>query len=256
MKPSDNQTPTVAPDAPKKSVGPIKNYITQIPMFEFENVKGDTAVVQTRVKAMGFDVGPIDDDFGPLTKAGVSAFQKSVGLIGTGVIGDRTLAYLNIEIKGMTEAEPVDALAAACKKIYDTAVSQLGVSEAQNPSQVIEYHKTTSLEKKYWSIYTSWCASFWNWVIGKAGFTGNRSAWARDGLSWGVKLTKEILGCTMVFERNAAGGDSHITIYAGKTKVEGGVKFYYCIGGNQSNKVGYGWYSEKVLLGMRAPKIA
>lgn len=36
--------------------------------------------------------GPIDEDFGPLTKAGVEAFQAWAGVPADGVVGDRTWA--------------------------------------------------------------------------------------------------------------------------------------------------------------------
>ncbi|MEW6103628.1 MAG: peptidoglycan-binding protein [bacterium] len=52
--------------------------------------------LQERLKALGFNPGLIDGDFGPGTKAAVIAFQKSEGLLADGIAGARTQGALGL----------------------------------------------------------------------------------------------------------------------------------------------------------------
>jgi len=50
--------------------------------------------LQRKLKAAGFDPGPIDGDFGPRTEAAVKAFQRSRGIGVDGVVGPQTWGKL------------------------------------------------------------------------------------------------------------------------------------------------------------------
>jgi N-acetylmuramoyl-L-alanine amidase len=54
--------------------------------------------IQERLKASGFDPGPIDGEFGPHTHAAALAFQLSVGLVPDGEVGPQTGQALGIDI--------------------------------------------------------------------------------------------------------------------------------------------------------------
>jgi hypothetical protein len=56
------------------------------PAVDVDTVRG----VQTRLKELGFDPGPIDGVFGAGTRAAVVAFQQSRGLAPDGVVGPKT----------------------------------------------------------------------------------------------------------------------------------------------------------------------
>jgi hypothetical protein len=57
---------------------------------------GDTVVqLQNGLTALGFDPGPADGIFGPVTEAAVLDFQRSNGLDADGVVGANTVAALN-----------------------------------------------------------------------------------------------------------------------------------------------------------------
>lgn len=50
--------------------------------------------IQNRLKAKGFDPGPVDGAFGPQTAAAVMSFQRASGLPADGIVGPQTLAKL------------------------------------------------------------------------------------------------------------------------------------------------------------------
>ncbi len=52
--------------------------------------------LQTRLKAAGFDPGPIDGIFGPRTQAAVIAFQQSKNLTVDGIVGVQTWTALGV----------------------------------------------------------------------------------------------------------------------------------------------------------------
>jgi len=54
----------------------------------------NTREVQTRLKALGYDPGPIDGAMGPKTREAVRQFQRARSLVVDGVVGPRTIAEL------------------------------------------------------------------------------------------------------------------------------------------------------------------
>lgn len=53
--------------------------------------------VQTRLRDLGFDPGPIDSKYGPMTESAVYAFQHVKGLVEDGEVGPQTLAALELD---------------------------------------------------------------------------------------------------------------------------------------------------------------
>jgi peptidoglycan hydrolase-like protein with peptidoglycan-binding domain len=68
----------------------------------------DVADLQRFLTAAGFDPGPDDGAFGPLTEAGVRAFQADKGLVVDGIVGSQTL----LSISRLTGTTGVGLLAA------------------------------------------------------------------------------------------------------------------------------------------------
>ncbi len=57
----------------------------------------DVVQLQEKLKALGFNPGKIDGDFGTGTEAAVIAFQRSEGLLADGIVGLKTLRALGFE---------------------------------------------------------------------------------------------------------------------------------------------------------------
>lgn len=94
-------------------VGPQTNDVLSAPtpptpVLSRDNGSSGPAVValQTQLKALGHDPGPIDGRFGPQTQAAVIAFQQSAQLAPNGVVGAETQAKLQSEEAGETIVTP------------------------------------------------------------------------------------------------------------------------------------------------------
>ncbi|PWU25094.1 MAG: peptidoglycan-binding protein [Candidatus Rokuibacteriota bacterium] len=59
----------------------------------------EVAELQQRLKAVGFNPGKIDGQFGLATEAAVMAFQRSSGLLPDGIVGPRTAAALGLDVE-------------------------------------------------------------------------------------------------------------------------------------------------------------
>lgn len=58
----------------------------------------NVALIQKRLRAHGFDPGPVDGRFGPLTATALAAFQASAGLDPTGVVDEWTVQRLGRKV--------------------------------------------------------------------------------------------------------------------------------------------------------------
>ena len=76
--------------------GYVFNKYLYIGMTMSGNSDPDVVALQKRLTDDGVYSGPITGYFGPLTKAGLQAFQKKNGLDPVGVLGPQTRALLNI----------------------------------------------------------------------------------------------------------------------------------------------------------------
>ena len=75
-----------------------------------------------------------------------------------------------------------------------------------------------------------WCMGFVMGMMALVGYPTIPTAWARDGLKYGVKLDKPAYGCIVVFERGSGG---HVGFVVGKD-TNGNLMV---LGGNQANGV-------------------
>jgi hypothetical protein len=68
----------------------------QVPA-DFDPYAGLVSEVQARLRALGFDAGPINGDFGSKTQAALAQFQLANGVAVSGQLDDATLAELGVE---------------------------------------------------------------------------------------------------------------------------------------------------------------
>ncbi len=138
---------------------------------------------------------------------------------------------------------------------YALARLEVGVSEIKGKlrhnNRIIEYHRSTSLDKKLASRdETPWCSSFVNWCVEGSGLKGTDSARARSWMKWGEKLDLPREGCIVVFARPSAGPQAgHVGFYVRET-----AKRIRVLGGNQKNQVKESNYGKDDFLGYRWPK--
>lgn len=100
-EPNVPSSPEVPEEEEEENKKPDVNFeLAFVSAIPKKNNRGkDVFLLQERLEAKGFDVGVVDGIFGPMTEKAVQAFQKHIGLTGTGMIGVKTLKGLNIEVK-------------------------------------------------------------------------------------------------------------------------------------------------------------
>jgi peptidoglycan hydrolase-like protein with peptidoglycan-binding domain len=75
---------------------PVQTQLVHCPVLQQGSTGPSVVVLQTALRNSGFDPGPIDGIFGPMTHAAVIAFQQSKGLVVDGIVGPKTWAALGV----------------------------------------------------------------------------------------------------------------------------------------------------------------
>lgn len=130
------------------------------------------------------------------------------------------------------------------------ARAELGVSShppgSINP-RIVEYHQGTNIEG--YDDKVSWCSSFMNWSLDKAGIKGTGSALARSWLDWGVPIEQPVVGCIAVLWRDdPASWKGHVGHYLREDR-----EHVYLLGGNQLGQVREHLYPKAMVLSYRWP---
>lgn len=123
----------------------------------------------------------------------------------------------------------------------------MGITEvvgANHNPVILGFWKRIKL--KFLTDEIPWCMGFVMAMMGLAGYETIPTAWARDGLKYGVKLDKPAYGCIVVFARGSGG---HIGFVVGKDKNG----HLMVLGGNQANAVNIKPFSTNRVLGYRWP---
>lgn len=136
---------------------------------------------------------------------------------------------------GAQASTPAGTAAGTAPRWLDIARGELGTREirgSQHSARVLEYHQATSLKAR--DDETSWCSSFVNWTMQRAGVQGTGSAAARSWLAWGQVVPKQAdqvrPGDVIVFPRGNNPRQGHVAIIS-EVLTDGRVKV---VGGNQS----------------------
>jgi cell wall-associated NlpC family hydrolase len=188
--------------------------------------------LQQKLKAAGFNPGPIDGDFGPKTFAAVKSFQKAKGLTTDGIVGPKTWAALN-GAKPVTPTTP-PAVSGVRQKIISIAEGELGLKEVgNNRGDILKYPRYFGRGAE------AWCADFASWVYTHAGVPMNNASCAsvvshlKATGKW--KTSNPQPGDLVLFDwRGADGRSDHVGIVVSVNK-DGSVN---TIEGNAKNSSG------------------
>jgi uncharacterized protein (TIGR02594 family) len=130
------------------------------------------------------------------------------------------------------------------------ARGELGVAACgpgQSNPRITEYHEGTNI--RGYDDKASWCSSFVDWCLGKAGIEGTGSALARSWLDWGESLEEPRVGCVAVLYRDdPRSWKGHVGFFL--RIADGRI---HLLGGNQLEQVREHDYPVESVLGYRWP---
>lgn len=199
-----------------------------------------------------------NDYFGPSTLHQVRLFQKANNLPGSGRIGEKTLALLDLEYAQDPEIDisysPSDILN---KRLLIRAASQIGIKEGagskENP-QVQEYLAFgTKSNTQHFPDSVAWCSGFQCWTHEKEGDESTDNLMARSWEKWGVDSKSDPLpGDTVTqYRGDKAAGLGHVYMFLKKVG-----NTIYGLGGNQSDMVNVAQFGTSHLTSIRRSKHA
>ncbi len=127
----------------------------------------------------------------------------------------------------------------------ESGVRTWGAGES-NP-RITAYHAGTNIEG--YDDKVSWCSSFVNWSLARAGIQGTCSALARSWLAWGEPLERPVAGCvTVLWREDPSSWKGHVGFFQ---RIEG--TSVYLLGGNQLEEVRVHAYPLSTVLAYRWP---
>ena len=142
---------------------------------------------------------------------------------------------------------------------YSVESANAHSNPALTASQYINYSENTHRSElaAYIGVdpkRTEWCAAFVNAVLTESGIPNNilhkYPYAARSFLEWGVAVKEPTPGDLIIFPRGNISWQGHVGFYLSTTIINN-TKYYYILGGNQSNKVSIDLYRATRALGIR-----
>lgn len=132
------------------------------------------------------------------------------------------------------QLEPSTQIVVRQKPVEMVALRYIGYAEKTHRAELKEL---LGVDPKR----TEWCAAFVNAVLAESGIPGSDTVsqyplTARSFLDWGVRVKDPQPGDIVVFPRGREAWQGHVGFYL-RTQIIDGIKYYYILGGNQSNKV-------------------
>ncbi len=209
----------------------------------------DWLQIQTRLKELGFDPGPLDGIYGRLTKAAVAAFQKArkIPVRYPGTVDLHSGKSKTIEALFGEDVEPMPSVKYPW---MDEAFRKMGLHETYNYTELSSWLRGGS---GYLGDprRLPWCGDFVETAIAKTlpdePMVANPYG-ARNWLKFGVP-TKATVGAVAVFWRGSRSGwKGHVGFFVGQSE-----RNYQILGGNQSNRVSVVPIAKYRLLGARWP---
>ena len=234
-------------------------FITSIPRHGDSGK--DVKTIQRALNAKGYEL-KVDGDFGNLTKAAVVSFQKSKGLRGSGIMGPKTIEYLEIEIK---DPEPIKNSNAPWfwkLKKYE------GKSETDpqfNKEMSEKWHLVGLDLKTISKNWAAWCGLFVAVGLAGVGYKyqtdgGTAKRWDKFGQKIEWKVNGFPQGAIIRINHRAdckSGSGNHVTMANGNCAAadlnKSGATFSG-YGGNQGNKAKVSSFPVKNICSVSWPK--
>ncbi len=203
-----------------------------------------TLELQRRLKALGFDPGPIDGIPGRLTAAGVRAFQAARGLPQTGIADAAT-------VRALAAVDGKPATAGGAPPWYEEGLRRKGLHEVRDRSTLMSWLRSDGRTLGDPSKLP-WCGDFVETAIlltlPDEPVPSNPYG-ARNWGTFGVGLETPALGAILTFWRGSPSGwQGHVGFYAGEDATT-----YSVLGGNQSNAITIARLAKNRLLAIRWP---
>jgi uncharacterized protein (TIGR02594 family) len=183
----------------------------------------DIRWVQTRLKQLGYDLGPVDGIRGPRTDAAIVAFKQSIGFRPRPYLGPLTMAALEFHA-----AEPPKRL-----PWLDVFERVRGQHEVRNNRTLRDFLRSDGRGLGD-PAKLPWCGDLVETCIRLAlphepfvGPLGENPYWARNWLHFGNPLKTPMTGCVGVWARGKGG---HVGFIVGEDSTS-----WYVDGGNQQN---------------------
>lgn len=203
-----------------------------------------TLAIQSALKAMGYDPGPIDGVMGRLTRLAINKYRAQMGM-DPGAIDTALINAL------ILEAPPPAPITDA--EWYRLAWRKLGQHESLHKDRLWRFLKFGGNSVGDPSRIP-WCGDFVESCLAVTlpdeALPANpyqARSWARFGID--IKDQGPRLGAVMVFYRGDPDGwQGHVGFYNGESK-----HHYSVLGGNQSNRVTVANLNKKRLLAIRWP---
>jgi len=203
-----------------------------------------TLAIQSALKAMGYDPGPIDGVMGRLTRLAINKYRAQMGM-DPGAIDETLINAL------ILEAPPPPPLTDA--DWYKLAWRKLGQHESLHKDRLWRFLKFGGNSVGDPSKIP-WCGDFVESCLAVTlpdeplpANPYQARSWARFGID--IKDQGPRLGAVMVFYRGDPDGwQGHVGFYNGESK-----HHYSILGGNQSNRVTVANLHKKRLLAIRWP---
>ena len=156
----------------------------------------------------------------------------------TAIKGYASTRWLTLQVGNPSAGEPA---------WMPVARAEIGVREVVGPGsnpRIVEYLRSTTLgAPDNQNDATYWCSAFVNWCMEEVSIEGTNSAWARDWLNWGRKITRPEPGCVVVLSRGSGG---HVGFFIEQRDGQ-----ILLLGGNQSDAVCITGHDASRLLGYR-----
>ncbi|MBX6362031.1 MAG: peptidoglycan-binding protein, partial [Acidobacterium ailaaui] len=97
--------------------------------------------VQSMLKSLGYNVGPIDNIYGPQTSAAVRQFQAAHGLTVDAIVGPKTLAALKSAVSAKTSTSKTSTKTSTANSVgYITSGLGVSVSQVQSMLKSLGYN--------------------------------------------------------------------------------------------------------------------